>query len=152
MIHSGQPRIAPLDPVSCSVTVRSQCPWLAQLASRKVRWLGIEQNRLIWLDIPNRTKHLTKALRRAQHPALAPITPQPKSFKSTQNLSNDKRPCPEFQTLSCTHPATHTEDGLTWLHNCATCLRVKGQKYSHPKAECNRQKAMDAKSKGSKNE
>ena len=93
---------------------------------------SIEQNRLIWLDIPNRTKHLTKALRRAQHPALAPITPQPKSFKPTQNLSNDKRPCPEFQTLSCTHPATHTEDGLTWLHNCATCLRVKGQKVLTP--------------------
>ena len=113
---------------------------------------SIEQNRLSWLDIPNRTKHLTKAIRRAQHPALAPATPQPKSFKPTQNPGNEKMPCPEFQTLSCPHPATLTDEGLTWLHNCATCLRVNGQKYSHPKAEFNRQKALDARAKGSKNE
>ena len=57
----------------------------------------------------------------------------------------NRKPCPEFQTGTCPEKGTHVEDEIILMHCCATCLRVKKQKYGHTKAECNRQKALDTK-------
>ena len=110
----------------------------------------VEQARLKWADKAARTEQLTKALRRAQledgeddEAQLAP-PPPPKPTRV-------KKPCPKYQTNECEEKATHLLDDISWLHCCAICWRVKKQKYSHSKQDCNRSKAMQSKSAAPKN-
>ena len=109
---------------------------------------SIEQGRLIWSDIPARTKAIGKALRRAHLAVQAKVKTKGKSSDSgdkTDQKGEVKKPCPEYQSQECSFKANHSSDGIKWLHCCATCLRVRHQRYSHPKAECNRQKALEEK-------
>ena len=99
----------------------------------------VEQCRLNWDDTQDRSRQITKALRRA-HVMLG----------SVKSKDANKKPCPDFQTSVCVEGGSHIENEIMLLHCCATCYKIKKQKYSHTKAECNRQKAIDSKN-GSKN-
>ena len=103
----------------------------------------IEQGRIIWDD----TRTINKAILRVAAEAAAANSSKGKtpSSASGKNSGPTKHPCPKYQDNSCEFASTHTADNMTWLHCCATCLWVCKQKYSHPKAICNRQKSMDDK-------
>ena len=114
----------------------------------------VEQGRLLWSDIPARSKAINKALRRAQLAG----EPQPSQSsgdktivgsaqKSNNTPSNNapKKPCPQYQTNSCDFASAHVSEGVVLLHCCATCLRTRNQKYSHPRASCKRQRALEDK-------
>ena len=110
----------------------------------------IEQGRLKWTNIPARTKAIGKALRRVHLAAQAKINSKSKGSPRSQASKQKepqvaKRTCPEYQLGDCSFAANHTTDGVQWLHCCATCYRVRRQRYTHTKAECNRQKSMEGK-------
>ena len=111
---------------------------------------SVEQGRLVWTDVSACTKAITKALRRAHLAMLAKSEDKgkgkDKGGKSKSAVAKvEKRPCVEYQTQNCDFTATHTTDGVIWMHCCATCLRTRHQCYSHPKAICNRQKSLEEK-------
>ena len=96
-----------------------------------------------------RIKAMIKAIRRAKLQA-----DDKRSVQATESKPGStgipKKPCQKYQTNECTERAAHSDDDVTWLHCCATCWRVKLQKYSHSKLDCNRNKALADKSTGSK--
>ena len=101
----------------------------------------IEQNRLNWDDVGARTKQLNKAFRRAHLEGLG------ESIRGGQPAQPQlvKRPCTDYQTKCCTVKGSHVEDGVKLLHCCATCYKLKKQKYGHPKVECRKQKLLNEK-------
>ena len=127
--------------------------WSGVKAAHGEIWRTIEQGRLRWDDTVSRSKILTKALRRE----LLATRLKAEQAKSQAEASLDKKhqtekkPCPKYQEGECSNKTAHTSDNVTWMHCCATCLKVKHIKYSHTKAGCRRQKAFDEKNK-SKNE
>ena len=117
----------------------------------------IEQGRVKWYDVNERSRILAKALRKE----VLALTLKPQAGRKSivtnaqtgnQNAQLDRKPCEPYQTAACHRQATHTNDGCIWLHCCATCYKIKNHKFSHPRSECNRQKALDAKDKPTKNE
>ena len=108
----------------------------------------IEQGRLLWDDRPARALAFSKAIRRA-HLENTTVAKPASTGKVTDNKADKvvKKPCPEYQTSSCEFKNTHTSQGTSWLHSCATCWKVKRQRHSHPKTECNRQQSIDEKNK-----
>ena len=108
----------------------------------------IEQGRLSWADVPARSKAINKALRRAQLSATGGGSEGSggnSNVPSKPNGNTNKRPCPQYQVNDCDFSATHTSDGTTWLHCCATCFHTKNQRYSHPKSLCRRGKPAEEK-------
>ena len=107
----------------------------------------IEQGGLTCSNIPAHTKAIEKAIRKARILAeLKKNSPSvTKKSQAQTNLGMNKCPCPKFQDNSCEFAATHKSDGTAWLQCGATCLRTRGQGYSHPKAICNQQKALEEK-------
>ena len=117
---------------------------------------SIEQGRLTWTNVPARSKAIGKALRRAHMAYQAAggtggdSSASPNASKKSSKSKTEK-PCPDYQIQDCEFKSNHSSDGTLWLHCCATCLRVRRQRYTHPKAECNRQKSLDDKSTVPKN-
>ena len=109
----------------------------------------IEQARLKWVDKQARAKFLTIALRRAHMQILAKQAQN--SVSEAKRPAIEKKPCPQYQLSECPEKGTHSEEKITWLHCCATCYKVKKQRYAHPKTECNRQKAIQDKAAVPKN-
>ena len=123
-------------------------------AHGEMLWL-VEQCRLDWENSKARSRALAKALRRAHLESLKKAESEDKGNGGDDKPpvpQKVKRPCPEYQTEKCEESATHFNDGVTWLHCCATCYRYKQQRYTHTCSEGRRQKAKDDKSKSSKNQ
>ena len=113
---------------------------------------NIEQGRLKWDDVSARSKILSKVLRREL--LVARLKAESDLNSGSQNQSTpqlEKRLCLQYQDQTCPEAGAHVSDGIYMMHFCATCWRVKHQKYSHPKAGCRRQKSLESRNKA-KNE
>ena len=53
------------------------------------------------------------------------------------------QPCGPYQTNRCVFNSHHQNNGHSWVHMCATCVRVTGQKNPHPECECKRKLAHE---------
>ena len=105
----------------------------------------IEQGQLVWEDVAARDSFRSKYLQRAERAAGLG-----KSFKNN-NMGGggaaDVMPrglaCGPFQSNRCVFSSHHQSNGQNWVHMCATCQRVTGQKNPHPECECKRKLAHD---------
>ena len=77
----------------------------------------------------------------------------PKVVKSQNIVNNDVpipkgQPCSLFQSGRCSFARHHYSSGQQWIHVCATCIRVVGQKNLPPETECKRKFAHDNRNGG----
>ena len=105
----------------------------------------IEQGQLTWEDTTARDTFRSKYLQRAERAAGLG-----KSFKNNNagggngmNVMPRGQACGPYQSNRCVFTSHHQSNGQNWVHMCATCQRVTGQKNPHPECECKRKLAHD---------
>jgi hypothetical protein len=92
--------------------------------------LGLmEQGDLSWTDTAAIDK-LRQQYSRVNSP-VNPTTSTPHSLPST-----DDRPCPDYQTGTCTISGDHDLKGVRVAHICAWCARMKRLSFPHREKEC----------------
>ena len=129
--------------------------WELVRASHRQVLHQAEQGQLVWENALARDTFRAKTLQRAERAASSG-----KGFKSqTQNNGANGlntpmprgQPCGPYQTNRCVYTSHHQSNGHSWVHMCATCVRVTGQKNPHPDSECKRRFAHERATKGAGN-
>ena len=105
-----------------------------------------EQGQLIWENAAARDAFRAKTLQRSERAASSG-----KGSKPQPNNRGLNTGMPRGQSNRCVFSSHHQSNGHSWVHMCATCLRVTGQKNPHPDCECKRRFAHERANRGFNN-
>ena len=103
-----------------------------------------EQGQLTWGKAAARDAFRAKTLQRSERVASSGKGAKPQSNNVGFNATMSRgQPCGPYQSNHCVFTSHHQSNGHSWVHMCATCLRVTGQKNPHPDCECKRRCAHE---------
>ena len=100
----------------------------------------VEQGQITWEDTAARDAFRAKTLQRAERAAGMGKTLKAQNTQVGGGVNAMPRgpPCTPYQNNPCVFTTHHQTNGQTWVHMCATCVRVTGQRNPHPDCECKR--------------
>ena len=96
-------------------------PWEAVREWTQACMANIEDGNATWHDVELCTNDRTRL-----------------SWIKGKQLEVDRHyPCPKFNRGTCDHRITHSAEGNTWTHECASCLHITGEhKMTHNASNC----------------
>ena len=124
----------------------SSSPWHLVRSTHKQILLMVEHKQLKWEDTATMNSIRAAQLLLAKEETMQakflgiPDKPQTKAGKKKPPVKEESgKPCPAYQSNTCSHQKTHVVDGTNMLHYCQYCFSHGNHRFSHPQTICNKQ-------------
>ena len=123
----------------------SPSPWHLVRSTHKQILFMVEHKQLKWEDTATRNSIRAAQLLLAKVETMQakflgiPDQPQTKAGKKKPPVKEESgKPCPAYQSNTCSYQKTHVVDGTNMLHYCQYCFSHRNHRFSHPQTICNK--------------